>query len=219
MVDDLIVLRGKLEIFPAERADDKPGIDAEHFHQSIGHQPGTGNQRRGLILAALAGVDDHAAGVFFQGADFGVVDDGAAFRFEVLRHRRRHVAVADDAAGRDEDPAEPGNVRFALAQLPGAQPFPLQAVGGGAIPQGAHPLHLQRRGGDQHLAADVIADAVLLAKGLGSAVAGEAKLRLEAAGGVIHPGVDHAAVVAGLMAGRAGLFFQQRNAGVRVNLN
>ena len=32
-------------------------------------------------------------------------------------------------------------------------------------------------------------------------------------------GMDHAAVVASLMAGRAGLFFQQRNAGVRVNLN
>lgn len=95
----------------------------------------------------------------------------------------------------------------------------LQAVGGGAIPQGAHPLHLQRRGGDQHLAADVVADAVLLAKGFGGAVAGEAKLRLEAAGRVVHPGVDHAAVMAGLMAGRAGLFFQQRNAGVRVNLN
>ena len=115
MVDDLVVLRRQLEILAAERTDDKPGIDAEHFYQPIGHQARTGDQRRGLIFSALAGADHHAAGMFFQGADFGVVDDRSAFRFEVLRHCRRHFAVADDAAGRDEDPAEPGNVRFALA--------------------------------------------------------------------------------------------------------
>ena len=91
------------------------GVDAEHFYQPIGHQARTGDQRRGLIFSALAGADHHAADMFFQGADFGVVDDRSAFRFEVLRHCRRHFAVADDAAGRDEDPAEPGNVRFALA--------------------------------------------------------------------------------------------------------
>ncbi|MNV93230.1 hypothetical protein D3C71_1878950 [compost metagenome] len=60
---------------------------------------------------------------------------------------------------------------------------------------------------------------MLGAEGLGGLVAFQAEARLEAAGGVIHAGVDHAAVVAGLVAGRAGLFLQQENLRIRVDLD
>ena len=59
----------------------------------------------------------------------------------------------------------------------------------------------------------------MIAKGFGGAVSRQAKLRLQAAGRVIDPGMDHAAVVARLVTGRAGLFFQQRNAGIRIDIN
>ena len=99
------------------------------------------------------------------------------------------------------------------------KPLALDTVRRRAFPQGAHPFHFEFGRGDQHLAAVVVANAVLIAKGFGGAVSRQAKLRLQAAGRVIDPGMDHAAVVARLVTGRAGLFFQQRNAGVRIDIN
>ncbi|MNP45706.1 hypothetical protein D3C76_1396510 [compost metagenome] len=59
----------------------------------------------------------------------------------------------------------------------------------------------------------------MIAEGFGRPVARQAELRLQAAGGVIDPSVDHPAIVPGLVAGRARLLLQQRNAGVRVEFN
>ena len=43
MVDDMVVFRRQAEVLATERADDKTWLDAEHFHQPIGHQSGAGN--------------------------------------------------------------------------------------------------------------------------------------------------------------------------------
>ncbi|MCY1365494.1 hypothetical protein D9M69_523410 [compost metagenome] len=60
---------------------------------------------------------------------------------------------------------------------------------------------------------------MLVAECLGGPVAFQAEARLEAAGGVIDAGVDHAAVVTGLVPGRAGFLLQEENLGIRVNLH
>ena len=59
---------------------------------------------------------------------------------------------------------------------------------------------------------------MLVAEGLGGLVAFQAETRLQAARGVVDAGMDHATVVAGLVPGRAGLFLQQEDFCVRVNL-
>ncbi|MNI67323.1 hypothetical protein D3C73_1229480 [compost metagenome] len=94
----MVMFRRQTEVFPAKRTDDKARLNAEHFHQSISHQPGAANQRSTLILLALAGVYDNARCVFFQAADFGVVNNLAAFGLENSRHRGGDVAVADNPA-------------------------------------------------------------------------------------------------------------------------
>ncbi len=59
----------------------------------------------------------------------------------------------------------------------------------------------------------------LIAKGFGRLIARQTKPRFEAAGRVVHPGMDHAAVMPGLVAGWRGLFFQQCDARIRVDIN
>lgn len=91
MVDDLVVLRCQTEVFATERADDKTRFDAEHFHQSVGHQSRAGNQRCASKFLSTAGMYHDARGVLFQGADVGVVDNLTASGLKNFRHRRRHV--------------------------------------------------------------------------------------------------------------------------------
>ena len=67
-------------------------------------------------------------------------------------------------------------------------------------------------GGDNHLAADLMRNAVLAAEGDHGGGAGDAQLRLQRAGAVIEAGVDNAAVVAALVGGEAGFLFQDGEA-------
>ena len=67
-------------------------------------------------------------------------------------------------------------------------------------------------GGDDHLAADLVRDAVLAAEGDHGGGAGDAQLRLQRARAVIKSGVDDAAVVAALVGGEAGFLLQDGEA-------
>ncbi len=109
----------KAEILAAERADNKARFEAEHFHQPVSHQPGTTNQRRCFIFTALTGTYHHAVFMLTEGADFGVINNLTTSGLEDFCHRRRHFAVADNAAGRHKNAAKPGDIRFTLAQLLG----------------------------------------------------------------------------------------------------
>ena len=119
VVNNLVMLRRKAEILATERADDKARFESEHFHQPVSHQPGTANQRRCFIFTALTGTYHHAVFMLIKGADFGVINNLAASVLKDFCHRRCHFAVADNAAGRHKNTAEPGDIRFALAQFVG----------------------------------------------------------------------------------------------------
>lgn len=82
VVNNLVMLRRKAEILTTERADDKARFESEHFHQPVSHQPGTANQRRCFIFAALAGTYHHAVFMLTEAADFGVIDNLAASGLE-----------------------------------------------------------------------------------------------------------------------------------------
>src|SRR5262249_19610848 len=84
-------------------------------------------------------------------------------------------------------------------QLHGIKALDVYRIVAGALVQGVHARRLDRVGGDEQLAADVNGDVVRggeLHRGPGAA---PAQLRLEAARRVVDPGVDHAAVVSGLV--------------------
>ncbi|GDU77632.1 hypothetical protein ExPUPEC79_00734 [Escherichia coli] len=119
VVNNLVMLRRKAEILAAERADNKARFEAEHFHQPVSHQPGTANQRRCFIFTALTGTYHHAVFMLTEGADFGVIDNLTASGLKNFCHCRRHFAVADNAAGRHKNTAQPGDIWFALAQFLG----------------------------------------------------------------------------------------------------
>ena len=67
-------------------------------------------------------------------------------------------------------------------------------------------------GGDNHLAADLMRDAVLAAEGDHGGSAGDAQLGLQRAGALIKARVDDAAVVAALVGGEAGFLLQDGEA-------
>jgi len=67
-------------------------------------------------------------------------------------------------------------------------------------------------GRDDHLAADLMRDAMLAAEGDHGGGAGDAQLRLQRAGAVIKARVDNAAVVAALVGGEAGSLLQDGEA-------
>ncbi|MNN22455.1 hypothetical protein D3C81_1358130 [compost metagenome] len=170
------------------------------------------------MVLQVAGADHDFVGALVDGDHFAVVADFATGGFELTAHGGGDLGVVHDAARRHKDTAQADDVRLALAQLGGRQPSTPQPIGFGAVPQRAHALHFQVVGGHQQLAALVVTDAVLVAEGLGGLVAFQAEARLQAARGVVDAGMDYATVVAGLVLGRAGLFLQQEDFCVRVNL-
>ena len=72
------------------------------------------------------------------------------------------------------------------------------------------------RGRGDHLAADIVVDAIFLGKGHQFMAALDAIGGLERSGRVVQSAVDHAAVVAGLVIAQDVLLFEQGDAGVGV---
>ncbi|MNE35350.1 hypothetical protein D3C80_1291040 [compost metagenome] len=206
MVDDLVVLLGQQVILATERADDEVRLDSQHAHDAVGHQARARDKEAPVVLQ-VAGADHDFVGALVDGDHFAVVADFATGGFELTAHGGGDLGIVHDAARWHEDASQADDVRLALAQLGGRQPITLDAVGFGAVPQRAHALHFQVVGGYQQLAALVVGNAVLVTEGLGGLVAFQAETRLQAARRVIDAGVDDAAVMAGLVLGRAGLFF------------
>ncbi|MCY1435616.1 hypothetical protein D9M71_517170 [compost metagenome] len=217
MVDDLIVLFWQQVVLATERADDEVRLDPQHAHHAVGHQARAGDQKAPVVLL-VTGAYHHFVRALVDGDHFAVVADFATGGFELTAHGSSDLGVVHDAARRHKDTTQADDVRLALAQFGGRQPVTLDAVGFGTVPQRAHALHFQIVRGHQQLATLVVTDAVLVAEGLGGLVAFQAETRFQAARRVIDAGVDHAAVVAGLVLGRAGLFLQQEDFRVRVNL-
>ena len=88
----------------------------------------------------------------------------------------------------------------------------LQPVLLAALVEGAQALQFGFIHRHDQLAADFVGDAVVAAEGGHFLDAGDGQTGLERAGLVIKAGMEHAAVVAGLMAADVGLFFQNDDA-------
>jgi len=102
-------------------------------------------------------------------------------------------------------------MRFEFPQF-----FPLQhseagdAVGLAALHEGLQAGDLGVAGGDDDFSGDLAGKIVFAAEGHHGGCAFDAHFGFQGAGFVVNPGVDYAAVVAALVPGDAGFFFQQQ---------
>ena len=130
-----------------------------------------------------------------------------------------HLAVIDDAGLPHPQPGDAGDVRLEFLQLGSAQAAQLfQAVGRPLLFQFVQGGDLVLPGGHHQLAAGLVGDPVLPAEAVQGFAAGDAVPGLQRTGLVIEPGMDHAAVVAGLVGGQS-VFGLEHDDGVHPGLD
>ena len=100
-------------------------------------------------------------------------------------------------------------MRLVLAQFFSGKAAQLEAVGPPPFRQIVQDGQLLRAGGDHDLAAALVGNVVGLAEAVECLPPPGAVLRLEGAGAVVEAGVDHPAVVPGLVRGQLRLRLQQ----------
>jgi len=102
-------------------------------------------------------------------------------------------------------------VRLEFTQPFGADHFQtLDSVGLAALKEILEPWQLTFGDRDDHLATAIGRDALLLAIGVQLALSLDAEARLERPGRIVNAGVQHAAVVSGLVKAYARLFVEDR---------
>ena len=208
----LLALGADLVILAAEREDAHLALFAGEFGYAVAMQAGAVDQKvrgefagRGFDGPAAA-ARDHAIG-----ARAGDHADTAIGEFG--DQRGAHAGVIHDAFLGHAQRGHAAHVRFDLAHLLTLEPAQaFESVGGAALVQGAQALDFDFAGGDHELAADFVRDGVLLAERHHLADAGNGQPGFHGTRLVIEAAVQHAAVVAGLVASHARLLFQQGDA-------
>jgi len=175
-------------------------------------------------VAVEAGAVDEEVGLVFSVKDpsrfdFGdgrVCEDLGTGGPEKGDHGVADVLVVDDTFLGDTEGEEAGGMGFDFADLFRGE----EVEAGEAVLLAAGVEVVKARefggiGGDDELAADFVADGVLLAEGehLANAVDGKAGFR--GAGFVVEAGVEDSGVVAGLVAADGGFLFKDGDLGVR----
>ncbi|MNO89095.1 hypothetical protein D3C76_805670 [compost metagenome] len=213
VVDDLALAGGQAVVLATEGDDLVVDLHPGQAGQTVGLQAGAGHQLAGLPgLLVVADLDVLAQ--FTDRPHGGRQPDFATGLADDLGHGIADLLVVDDAGGIEEQRTETGDVGFAALEFSGVEALDFQAIELRTLVQRLHALHFHGVGGDQQFAADVECDAVFGAEILGGLGAALAQLGLEAAGGVVDARVNHAAVVAGLVAAEAVFLLkdQQRSA-------
>lgn len=204
------VLAGGLEhvVFPSEGDDASLALFAGEGGDAVAVEPGAVDQEVGLELAI-----EPPAG--FDPSDGGAGPDLGASGSEALDHGVADVLVVDDALLRDAERLDPGGVGFDLADLFRAEEFQAgQAVLLAAGVEVVEAREFGLFGGDDELAADLVADAVLLAKGHHLADAVDGHTGFSRAWLVVETSVEDPGVVAGLVPADAGFFLEDGDPGM-----
>jgi hypothetical protein len=104
--------------------------------------------------------------------------------------------------------AEAVDIRLTALQFGGIHPLEFDLVQFRALHQTAHALQFEIVGCNQQLSASQVGNAMFVAECLGGLRAAAAKVRFQAAWGVIDTGVNDAAIVSRLVMRQAGFLLQ-----------
>ncbi len=205
--------RGQVEVLPAERHDPHPRVVARQPGDAVAAQPRAVDQGpRPYDLARRRAHRDRRPAP----ADHPDLRPEAHRRPGVRRQPGqppRHRAEVAHASRADMDRREAADVGLELRDLRAAQLPHRDAVLPAALDQGVQARQLRSLRRDDQLARDLVRDAVLDAELDHLRRALHREPGLQRPRPVIDAAVDHAAVTAGLMAGRAGLLLQHDDAG------
>ena len=211
MASRVMAFRSDLVILAPKRHDDRirprPGKPGDTVAVKAGAVDDGARRER-----SLSGLNDHLAAATRQIQNPSSCADFPAPLCDELRVFLRHGNVVGDAGDRHVERANAGAVRLDLPQPFRADHREIRNAIGCAA-----PLEFFERGqflfarGDHHLPAKLVREAMLPAEGHHRRGALDAGPGLERAGLVVNAGMDHAAVVAGLVRGDAVLFLQDQD--------
>ena len=132
--------------------------------------------------------------------DLGARQQPGAAVAQASHEHGAHGAEVDDPGLGDVQGGDGRDVRLVLARLGGGQPRDGQPVGEASLVEVAQGAQLGLLGRDDELAGDLVRDPLGTGEVEQRLRPGAAPARLEAAGWVVEPGVDDAAVAPGLVA-------------------
>ena len=209
----VLALRADLVVFAAEGQDAHLAALAGQLGHAVAVQAGAIDDEIGWEFARRGlGHPSGAAGA--QTEDSRASRHAGTRRGEPGHQRVADAGIVHNALLRDAQGGHAAHVRLDLAHLAGAEPSQaFQAVGAAARFQVAETGHLGLVGGHHDFAADLVRDAVLQAKRHHLADARNRQARFDRSGFVIQPGMQHAAVMAGLVAPHLVFLFKHGDAG------
>jgi len=199
-------------VAPAKRDDARLGSSAPEPCQPICVHTCAEDDVSRTHLSRRTREDDAPLVQLHDRVDLVSEEDLATGGANVLCERTRHEAVVDDAGRRHSKCAHADDMRLDLPEsLLADQLEPLGPVCHAPAIQLLEPRHLLGAGRDDHLAADLGLDRPFLTVRLQRSGAVDAEAGLQRAGRVVHPGMDDAAVAAGLVLGDVGFLVEDGN--------
>src|SRR5919201_1440505 len=175
-----------------------------------------GEQLAGLELASPRRDDDPSVALGDPGHSM-LQDDLAARHPDVLGIGRRDLTVIDDSGPGHPERAHAGAARFDLPQRLAIDELDaFDAVGQAALMERFEPRQLLVANGDDHLPAPLRGNPFFGAVPVHRRRPRDRQPRLQRAGRVVDAGMDHARVVAGLMARGTGLLLEDAQAEPRM---
>ncbi len=161
-----------------------------------------------------------AVAAFLDRHNLGTRTDRPARVQDVVTQRPGHGRVVHDRGRGGVQRGHPTGMRFIAAQAARVQHGRVRdAVGAGAVGDVGKPAQLAAVNRYDDLSALVVADAVGSAVLLEQRDTASAQCRLQRAGLVVEPGVDHPAVAPGLMPGDVVFLLEDRDGGARIDLS
>ena len=118
----MVLRRGQLVVFAAERDDLVFDLEAGHLRDAVRLQTGARDQPPGTPRP-LARVDGDLRRALADCGDCCTELDGSTGAADHLAHRTAHPLVIDDAGANDEERTDAGDVRLAAFQFAGVEPF------------------------------------------------------------------------------------------------
>ena len=202
-------------VFASEGCDAQGQVRVGLPGETVGVEPAARDKNpAGPSLAVTGDFDTAGFGAATNGDDFLPEDDFASETLDFFGVLGGDGGVIDDSGLGHPQPLDPGAVGFDLADFVGGEGTQaIEAVGDAAATEFLESRQFKGVGGDDNFATNLVRDGFGTAEVEELLITGSAVGGFETSGFVVEAGVDDAAVVSGLMAGRGGFLFDEDEPG------